>query len=192
MTQLSVIIPTYNEIDYIEYAIKSISFANEIIVIDSFSTDGTKEKAIALGCKVLDRKFDNFSSQKNYAISYATGDWILFIDADERVSQKLKIEILSEIDKNTHAGYKLSFPHFYMNRFLYHKVDKVLRLVKNKNIKFSGDVHEKLHVEGSVGTLKNFMIHYTYKGLFHLIQKKVIFYPFSVAPIQHQTEGILL
>ena len=64
MAKLSVIIPVYNEIDYIEDAIKSISFADEIIVIDSFSTDGSKEKAIALGCIVLDRKFDNFSSQK--------------------------------------------------------------------------------------------------------------------------------
>ena len=172
MAKLSVIIPVYNEIDYIEDAIKSISFADEIIVIDSFSTDGSKEKAIALGCIVLDRKFDNFSSQKNHAISYATGEWILFIDADERVSQKLKIEILSEIKTGKHSGYKLSFPHFYMNRFLYHKVDKVLRLVKNNNVKFTGDVHEKLNVEGSIGTLKNFMIHYTYKGLFQLIQKK--------------------
>jgi glycosyltransferase involved in cell wall biosynthesis len=172
MAKLSVIIPTYNEIDYIEDAIKSISFAYEIIVVDSHSTDGTKEKALSMGCKVLDRKFDNFSAQKNYAIEYATGDWILFIDADERVSQKLKIEILSEIDKKNHAGYKLSFPHFYMNRFLYHKVDKVLRLVKNKNVKFTGDVHEKLQVEGTIGTLQNFMIHYTYKGLFHLIHKK--------------------
>ena len=64
MTTLSVIIPTYNEIDYIEDAIKSVDFADEIIVIDSFSTDGTKEKAIALGCKVLERKFDNFSKSK--------------------------------------------------------------------------------------------------------------------------------
>lgn len=172
MRTLSVIIPTYNEIDYIDDALKSVDFANEIIVIDSFSTDGTKEKALQLGCKVLERKFDNFSNQKNHAITYATGDWILFIDADERVSHKLKNEILSEIEKNKHAGYKLSFPHYYMNRFLYHKVDKVIRLVKNINVKFSGDVHEKLHVEGSIGSLKNFMIHYTYKGLFHLIQKK--------------------
>jgi glycosyltransferase involved in cell wall biosynthesis len=172
MSTLSVIIPTYNEIDYINDALKSVDFANEIIVIDSFSSDGTKEIALEHGCKVLERKFDNFSNQKNHAISYATGDWILFIDADERVSQKLKNEILSEIEKNNHSGYKLRFPHFYMNRFLYHKVDKVLRLVKNKNVKFSGDVHEKLQVEGSIGSLNNFMIHYTYKGLFHLIQKK--------------------
>lgn len=172
MTTLSVIIPTYNEIDYIDDALKSVEFASEIIVIDSFSEDGTKERALEYGCKVLERKFDNFSNQKNHAISCATGDWILFIDADERVSQKLKNEIVSVIEKSEHSGYKLSFPHFYMNRFLYHKVDKVVRLVKNKNVKFTGDVHEKLHVDGSIGSLKNFMIHYTYKGLFHLIKKK--------------------
>lgn len=172
MTTLSVILPTYNEASYIEDAVKSVEFADEIIIIDSFSTDGTREKAIAMGCKVIERKFDNFSNQKNHAISYATGDWILFIDADERVSQKLKIEILSVIQNSLHRGYKLQFPHFYMNRFLYHKVDRVVRLVKNDAISFSGDVHEKLLFNGSVGTLKNFMIHYTYKGLFHLLQKK--------------------
>lgn len=172
MSKLSVIIPTYNEINYIEDAIKSVDFADEIIVIDSYSSDGTKEKAEAMGCKVVERKFDNFSGQKNHAISFTTGDWVLFIDADERVTQKLKSEIQTVISNGKHSGYKIRFPHFYMNRFLYHKVDRVIRLVKNNNISFSGDVHEKLHVEGSIGELKNFMIHYTYKGLFHLLQKK--------------------
>lgn len=172
MATLSIIIPAYNEIDCIEDAIKSVDFADEIIVIDSFSTDGTKEKALELGCQLLERKFDNFSSQKNYAIAQATSDWVLFLDADERVTQKLKTEILATIKNSKHAGYKIRFPHFFMNRFLYHKVDKVIRLVKNKDLKFTGDVHEKLHVEGSIGTLKNFMIHYTYKGLSHLLQKK--------------------
>lgn len=172
MTTISVIIPTFNEADYIEDAIKSVSFADEIILIDSYSSDDTKQKALALGCKIIERRFDNFSDQKNYAISFATGDWILFLDADERVSQKLKFEILSVIQTEKYSGYKISFPHFYMNRFLYHKIDRVLRLVKNKNLKFTGDVHEKLHVEGAIGSLKNFMIHYTYKGFFHLLKKK--------------------
>lgn len=172
MSTLSVIIPTYNEIDYIEDAVKSVDFADQIIVIDSFSTDGTKEKALALGCMVLERKFDNFSNQKNHAIAHASGDWVLFIDGDERVTQKLKLEILEVIKSGKHNGYKINFPHFYMNRFLYHKVDRVVRLVKNNNIRFSGDVHEKLHVDGSIGQLKNFMIHFTYKGFFHLLQKK--------------------
>jgi glycosyltransferase involved in cell wall biosynthesis len=172
MTKLSVIIPAFNEESYIEDAIKSVSFADEIIVVDSYSSDSTKQIATSLGCKVLERKFDNFSAQKNFAISHASGEWILFIDADERVTEKLKYEMLEELKNPKHSGYKLKFPHFYMNRFLYHKVDKVVRLVKNKDIKFIGDVHEKLHVQGSVGKLKNFMVHYTYKGLFTHLQKK--------------------
>lgn len=172
MNKLSVIIPTFNEESYIKDAIKSVSFADEIIVVDSYSTDNTKKIATSLGCKVLERKFDNFSAQKNYALSSASGDWILFIDADERVTEKLRYEILETLKAPKHNGYKLKFPHFYMNRFLYHKVDKVVRLVKNKDIRFEGDVHEKLLVPGSIGRLKNFMIHYTYKGLFTHLQKK--------------------
>jgi len=172
MNKLSVIIPTFNEESYIEDAIKSVSFADEIIVVDSYSSDNTKNIAISLGCKVLERKFDNFSAQKNFALEYAKGDWILFIDADERVTEKLRHEIQETLKNPKYSGYKLKFPHFYMNRFLYHKVDKVVRLVKNKDLKFTGDVHEKLHVPGRIGKLNNFMIHYTYKGLFSHLQKK--------------------
>jgi len=172
MNKLSVIIPTFNEESYIEDAIKSVAFADEIIVVDSYSTDSTASIATSLGCKVLQRKFDNFSAQKNFALTAATGNWILFIDADERVAEKLKFEIFEVLRNPKHSGYKLKFPHFYMNRFLYHKVDKVVRLVKNENIRFEGDVHEKLIVQGSIGKLSNFMIHYTYKGLFTHLQKK--------------------
>lgn len=172
MNKLSVIIPAFNEESYIEDAIKSVSFADEIIVVDSYSSDSTKEKALAMGCRVLERKFDNFSEQKNFAIPYASGDWILFMDADERVTEKLQYEILNAIKSQKYAGYKIKFLHFYMNRFLYHKIDTVLRLVKNDNINFKGNVHEKLQVNGSIGELKNCMLHYTYKGLFHLLYKK--------------------
>lgn len=172
MTKLSVIIPTFNEIDYIQDAIKSVSFADEIIIIDSNSHDGTREKALELGCKVIQRKFDTFSKQKNHAITFASSQWILFLDADERVSEKLKIEILQAINQDKFAGYKIKFIHFYINRFLYQKIDKVLRLVKNQDLKFIGDVHEKLIINGEIGMLRNYMIHYTYKNLFHWIHKK--------------------
>ena len=172
MNTISVIIPTYNEGNYIEDAIKSVGFANEIIVIDSYSTDDTKKKSLDLSCIVLERKFDNFSSQKNYAIATAKSNWILFLDADERVTEKLKIDILNAIQDTKYGAYKIKFPHFYMNRFLYHSENKVVRLAKNIDLEFKGAVHEKLIHSGKVGVLKNFMIHYTYKGLFNYIQKK--------------------
>ncbi len=172
MPTLSVIIPTYNEASYIKDALLSVSFANEIIVIDSFSTDNTVDIAEPYASKILKRSFDNFSNQKNHALEHATGDWVLFVDADERVTNSLRAEIVTTINQPKHTGYKINFPHFYMNRFLYHHSNDVLRLVKRDGAKFTGSVHEKLHCAGSVSKLKNHMLHYTYKGLHPYIQKK--------------------
>ncbi len=172
MQTLTVIIPTFNEENYIQDCLRSVDFANQIIVVDSYSTDATLSIVKSGNCEVLQRKFDNFSHQKNEAIQLAKSDWILFVDADERVTEKLKLEIIAIINNSKHNAYKIKFPHFYMNRFLYHTENKVVRLVKNNSIHFEGEVHEKLIHNGSVGLLNNFMIHYTYKGLFHYIKKK--------------------
>jgi glycosyltransferase involved in cell wall biosynthesis len=172
MQTLSVIIPTFNEEKYLHDCLQSVSFANQIIVIDSFSSDETLRIAQKFNCEILQRPFDNFSNQKNEAIKLAQEDWILFIDADERVTQKLQFEIKEVIQNAKHSAYKIRFPHFYMNRFLYHTENKVTRLVKNDTVYFEGQVHEKLIHQGTVGVLQNFMIHYTYKGLFHYIKKK--------------------
>ncbi|WP_271424861.1 glycosyltransferase family 2 protein [Aequorivita sinensis] len=172
MPKLTVIIPTFNEEAYLEDALFSVAFADEIIVVDSYSTDQTPEIAKKYATKFLQRAFDNFSNQKNFALKEATGDWILFIDADERVTHSLEAEILETLQNPEHGGYKINFPHFYMNRFLYHHSDDVLRLVKREGAKFTGSVHEKLHCNGSIGKLKNKMLHFTYKGLDNYIQKK--------------------
>ena len=172
MQTLTVIIPTYNEAHYLEGALYGLKFVDEIIVVDSMSSDATVQIATDYGCKVISRKFDNFSNQKNYALQFATSDWVLFLDGDERITEALQKEILTAIESNTHTGYKLNFPHFYMNRFLYHHYNNVTRLVKRINCHFEGNVHEKLIVDGSIGTLKNKVLHYTYKGLVHYIGKK--------------------
>lgn len=170
--KLSVIILTYNEEFYIVDAIKSVSFADEIIVIDSYSTDATPQIVADMQTKLVYRKFDNYCNQRNYAISQVSGDWILFLDADERVSNELETEILEKITSDKFDAYKIWFPHFFMNRFLFHYTDKVIRLVKNSNIHFENEVHEKLILKSKPGVLKNYMIHYTYKGLYHFISKK--------------------
>lgn len=170
--KLSVIILTYNEEFYIADAIKSVSFADEIIVLDSYSTDATPEIVSNLGVKLIYRKFDNYCKQRNYAIESASGEWVLFLDADERVPDKLREEILESINSTKFDAYKIWFPHFFMDRFLFHYTDKVTRLIKNENITFENEVHEKLVLKSKPGVLKNYMIHYTYKGLLHFISKK--------------------
>ena len=172
MSKLTVIIPTYNEEAYLEDALFSVSFADEIIVIDSFSQDKTPNIAKKHAAKFIQREFDNFSNHKNAALKEATSDWVLFVDADERVTHSLEAEILETIANPKHGGYAINFPHFYMNRFLYHHSDDVIRLVKREGAHFTGTVHEKLHCVGTVGKLRNKMLHYTYKGLTHYINKK--------------------
>ncbi len=116
MQTLTVIIPTYNEENYIEDCLRSVSFADQIIVIDSFSTDGTQAIVKKYNCELIQRKFDNFSNQKNEAIKAAKGNWVLFVDADERVTEKLKIEIKKTINHSKHDAYKIKFPHFYIQK----------------------------------------------------------------------------
>ncbi|MAW94888.1 MULTISPECIES: glycosyltransferase family 2 protein [unclassified Leeuwenhoekiella] len=172
MSTLSVIIPTFNEEAYLADALKSVDFADEIIVVDSNSKDGTSAIAKAFGARVLFRDFDNFSAQKNFALNYATSEWILFLDADERITHSLKLELLHTLQEGEYDGLKLNFPHFYMNRFLYHHSDTVLRVARRQNARFEGNVHEKLMVEGKLKALNNPVLHYTYKGLEAYIAKK--------------------
>ena len=119
MTKISAIIPTLNEEIHISEAIKSVSFADEIIVIDSFSEDKTIEIAEKLNVKIIKRKFDDFSSQKNYAISQATHDWIYILDADERVTKEVKEEIVSAVKDPK------GFVGFYLRRTFYFSGKKV-------------------------------------------------------------------
>jgi glycosyltransferase involved in cell wall biosynthesis len=175
MKTLSVIIPTYNEEECLYRALYSVKFADEIIVVDSFSTDRTVEIANQFNCKVIQRQFDNFSNQKNHALQFATKEWVLFLDADERITYNLQQEIKDVIDNGKYTAYKLNFPHFFMNRFLYHHSSNVTRLVVREKCHFEGNVHEKLIVDGSVGKLKNPVLHYTYKGLEHYIKKRDVY-----------------
>ncbi len=184
MPTLTVILPTYNEEAYLEAALRSVRFADEVIVIDSYSTDETPEIALKYSDLFLQRTFDNFSSQKNFALEHATGDWVLFVDADERITYPLQMEIKEAIEKETHEGYKLSFPHFFMNRFLNHHSSDVLRLVKRIGTKYDGLVHEKLNVSGRIATLKNPVLHFTYKGLDHYIEKRESYAWFQAEQLQ--------
>ncbi|NNM23250.1 MAG: glycosyltransferase family 2 protein [Flavobacteriaceae bacterium] len=186
MARLSVIIPTFNEEAYIEAALRSVRFADEIIVVDSFSTDKTKEIARRYATQFLEREFDNFSGHKNFGLQHATGEWVLFLDADERITYPLQVEILNAIESGRHGGYKLNFPHFYMNRFLYHHSNDVLRLVKRSGAHYTGLVHEKLHCEGSIGKLKHPVLHFTYKGLEHYINKKEKYAWFQAEQLQEK------
>lgn len=167
---LTVIIPTFNEEKHIAEAIASVDFADEILVIDSFSTDSTLEIAQRLKVKVIQRKFDDFSSQKNYAIQQAKYEWILLIDADERVTKLLKEEIQERLSETTEfdAFWIYRTYHFMGNKIKYSgwQRDKVVRLFKGDTCQYNGKlVHEEIESTGQIGFLKNKLEHYTYSDI---------------------------
>ena len=172
MKKITAIIPTFNEQERIKNSLKSAQFADEIIVIDSYSTDDTISIVKKSNAILLQRKFDNFSNQKNYALEFANCEWVLFLDADERIPYQLQVEIKTAINQSEIKGFKLKFPHFFMNRFLFHQGSSVIRLVQRKKCRFEGSVHEKLIIDGKIGQLKTSVLHYTYKGIEHYLKKK--------------------
>jgi len=153
----------------IERCLKSCLWADELIVVDSYSKDKTFEIAKKYTDKVYKREWTGYRDQKNYVLSLAKGEWVLSIDADEEISDELQKEIISEINKqDTKDGYKIPRLSFYQGKWIKHSgfyPDYQLRLFKRKNAKWIGDrVHERIDINGDIGKLTNDIFHYPYKG----------------------------
>lgn len=177
MQKLTAIIPTRNEIANIKEVIASVSFADEILVVDSFSTDGTYDKAKELATKVIRREYEYSASQKNWAIPQAEHQWILLLDADERVTPELEQEIkgiLQNPTEDTVAYWIGRANHFMGKRVNYSgwRNDKVIRLFKRDFCKYEDKhVHAEIIADGKVGRLKNKFHHNTYVTLDKFIEK---------------------
>jgi len=177
-SKISALMITYNEVNHIVDVIKNISFADEIIVVDSYSIDGTVEKLSELSnVKIFQRKFTNFSEQRNFAIEQASYDWILFIDADERITPALQNEIISEIDQpNAPAGFMFKRLFFFKDkriRFSGFQTDTTYRLFKNGHVKYDNTklVHEMPLVDGKTKVMTNKMLHYSVNNVHHYKSK---------------------
>ncbi len=180
--KITALIITYNEIGYIEKCIASISFADEIIVVDSYSTDGTYEYLLNHPkVRVIQNPFKNFTAQKSFTLKQATNDWVLFLDADEVVPENLKNEIKATINNNPkHVAY------WFYRKFMFQKerlrfsgwqTDKNYRLFRKSKVNFSNKriVHETLDIVGTTGILKNKLTHYCYKE-YEVYKNKMMLY----------------
>lgn len=175
MTKITAIIPTLNEEIHIADAIKSVSFADEIIVIDSYSSDNTIEIAEQYNVKIIKRMFDDFSSQKNHAIAQAKHDWIYILDADERVTAEVELEILEAVkNPKGSVGFFVRRTFYFCGRNINYggcQRDKVIRLFLKEHCSYSGVVHERISTKGKLGFFKNKIEHYSYKDFNHYISK---------------------
>lgn len=168
--KISALLITLNEEKNMEEILENLSFADEIIVVDSFSSDRTAPIVKAHGkAKLIQRAFKNYTDQKGFALEQAAHDWILFLDADERITPKLKEEILEIVRSETETASAYYFLRTFMFqdrvlRFSGWQTDKNYRLFKKSKVHFAEDriVHETLVVDGESKTLKNRLIHYSY------------------------------
>jgi len=176
MHSLSVIIITKNEAADIRACIESVVWADEIVVVDSGSTDDTVAICKELGAQVYAHDWPGFGVQKNRALGYATRDWVLALDADERVTPELRAEIAAILSgESASDAYLVPRLSSYCGRFMRHSgwyPDLLPRLFKRGKARFSGDlVHERLIVEGSTGELHGRLLHHAFNDLEEVLRK---------------------
>jgi len=173
---LSVIIITKNEEKNIRTCLDSVAWADEIIVLDSGSTDDTVKICRQYTDKVYETDWRGFGHQKNRALSYASGDWILSLDADEWVTPGLKEEMLMAVkNPGGHAAFEMPRLSSYCGQYMHHSgwwPDYIIRLSKKGTAKFTEQiVHERLIVEGSIGRLHHHIMHASFNDLDHVLAK---------------------
>ena len=175
---LSAIILTKNSQDTIVDCIESVNFCDEIIIVDDYSTDNTidlvtgiKNKKIKL---VRHHLNDDFSAQRNYALSKSSLDWLLFVDSDEVISEKLHHNIERAVESNFYNGYLVKRVDFLWGTKLLHGEAAgvtLLRLAKKGVGKWEGKVHETWKVRGKVSRLDGELLHYSHKSIYSFVSK---------------------
>jgi glycosyltransferase involved in cell wall biosynthesis len=168
---LSACIITFNEAERIEACVRSVSFCDEIVVVDAHSSDGTRALAASLGARVIERDWPGYRSQKQFAVDAARHDWVLCLDADERVSAQLRgeIEALGRAGFAGAAGWSVPRITNYFGRFLRHGnayPDRLVRLFDRRRGGWTGyEIHESTRVAGRAGRLRGKLVHYPYRNL---------------------------
>ncbi len=172
--KISAAIITLNEEKNIKRCIDSLDFVDEVVVVDSLSSDQTCDIVRSLGAKVIDQKFLGHIEQKQLAVDSCSNDWILSLDADEEVSKELKESILEVINNTpTYDAYEMNRVSFHLGRWIRHGgwyPDRKTRLFNRQKAHWGGyNPHDKVIVDGSIGRLNGDLMHYVFKDLRHNI-----------------------
>ncbi len=174
-SNISVVMITLNEVHNLDRIINNLkSWVNEVFILDSYSTDGTLEKAKRMGCSVYQRKFTNFGDQWNYAIDNLPlkTKWVMKVDPDEELSEDLKINIVNEIKKDNFEAIQISRVLYFMNEPL-NVSHKLIRVWKNGHCKFSEvKVNEHPIIDGRIIYIKGDLLHHDSFNIEHWINKQ--------------------
>jgi hypothetical protein len=174
---LSVIVLTKNEEDRIRACLESVKWADEIIVVDSGSKDKTLEIAEKYTDKIIKSEDNDFSERRNLGAKRSSGEWILYVDADERVLESLQGEIESLIQNNSASAYAISRKNIVFGKEVSYGPfwpDWVIRLIKKEDLEsWIGKVHEYPKFKGNLGYTKNSLLHLTHRGVDHIVLKSL-------------------
>jgi len=172
---ISVVIITYNEELNVDNALASVSDFDDIVVVDSFSSDKTVDIARKYTERIYQHEWQGFARQKQTAVDYARNEWVLVLDADERVSPALKKEIQTAITAAGYDGFLIPRKNFFLGKWIRYGgwwPDAVLRLFRRRSGAFDmREVHEKVVVRGAVRSLAEPLEHYSYRSLSGYIKK---------------------
>ena len=173
---LSITIIGHNEIEHLRELLPQLKWADEIVYVDCESHDGSLEVVREAGCRVYSRPNNtNLNVNKSYAMEQANGDWVFYVDPDERIPEILVSEIEKVIQDTTNSAFKLNRRNHYFGNWLRHGSqypDTQLRLFRKDSAHFPNrHVHEKLVVEGSIGKLNNDMLHFPYLNISQFLSK---------------------
>jgi glycosyltransferase involved in cell wall biosynthesis len=164
--------------------LQSIAFADErLVLVDAATVDRTREVARTNGARVAERTFDNFGAQRDAALALATGDWVLFVDADERVSPALRDEVLGAVRQpDGRRGFWIPRHNYLLGHVVRHAgwfPDYQLRLLERRAARFdpSRPVHELALVDGPVGHLREPLLHFNYRSLGEFVHKQERYCP---------------
>lgn len=175
MTTLSIVIVAKNEAINIVDCVRSARFADEVIVLDSGSTDDTVALARAEGAAVVITDWPGYGPQNNRGIDMACSDWFFSLDADERISEALAREIRAAIENATVNGFRVPRISMFCGRFMNHggwRPDYTRRLARRGKARFTEHyLHANLAVQGPVGTLRESIIHYSYRNMDSVLEK---------------------
>jgi glycosyltransferase involved in cell wall biosynthesis len=175
MPSLSIVIVAKNEALNIADCVKSARFADEVIVLDSGSTDGTAELARAEGARVVATDWPGYGPQNNRGIDMAGSDWFFSLDADERITPALAAEIRQAIDRPDIDGFRVPRVSMYCGRFMNHggwRPDYTWRLARRGKARFTEHfLHAHLQVQGATGTLREPIVHYSFRSMEAVLEK---------------------
>lgn len=177
MAKISAVILTKNAEAIIADCIDSVSFCDEIILIDDNSMDRTAEIGKMLGAKVYPYTSESFAKKRNLGLKKAKGKWVLYLDSDERLSPELVTEIKAILKRRNdiYAAYRLQRKNFYLGDHEWPQIEKMERLFQRTKLEeWSGDLHETPQINGDVGEIENgFIKHYTHQDLTGMLNKTI-------------------